>query len=67
MPVRATGTAGYAGSLDADQDTAMTTRCRWWATVLAMTATLAMPAGAATLPAGAAKLLPAGQSVLGNL
>ncbi|MCF5934826.1 VCBS repeat-containing protein, partial [Xanthomonas perforans] len=42
----------------------MTTRCRWWATVLATTATLAMSAGAATLPAGAARLLPAGQSVM---
>lgn len=64
MPERGAGAAGYAGSPDADQNTAMTTRCRWWATVLATTATLAMSAGAATLPAGAASLLPAGQSVM---
>lgn len=64
MPARGAGAAGYAGSPDADQDTAMTTRCRWWATVLATTATLAMSAGAATLPAGAARPLPAGQSVM---
>ncbi|QWN03714.1 hypothetical protein DGN16_11610 [Xanthomonas citri pv. fuscans] len=52
---RATATADDAGSLDADQDTAMTAPCGWWTTVLAMTATLAMPAGVAALPAGAAE------------
>ncbi|CCF68528.1 hypothetical protein CAI18_15150 [Xanthomonas citri pv. punicae] len=58
MLARATTTAGHAGSLDADQDTAMTTPCKWWTTVPAMTATLAMPASVATLPAGAAESLP---------
>ncbi len=38
----------------------MTARC-WW---LMVAMTIALPAGAATLPAGAAKLLPAGQSVM---
>nr|WP_267191156.1 hypothetical protein [Xanthomonas dyei] len=38
----------------------MTMRC-WWLTVVM---TIALPAGAATLPAGAAKLVPAGQSVI---
>lgn len=40
----------------------MTTRCWWWTAAMAMA--IALPSGAATLPAGAAKLVPAGQAVI---
>ncbi|NJB79636.1 hypothetical protein [Xanthomonas arboricola] len=40
----------------------MTIRCWWWTAAMAMA--MAPPAGAATLPAAAANVLPAGQSVM---